>query len=58
MGQVVTIASAVDKAWDDYAKEAARLTDEPKLCIDRAFMSELVRKEAKFKRLFLVGDRG
>jgi hypothetical protein len=52
VGQVLTLASeaAVDSAWHDYAREAARLADDPRLLCDRAFNEELTRRHEKWRR--------
>lgn len=59
MGQLIILASesAVDGAWTDYAREAARLADNPRLLCDRAFNEELTRRHERWRRLFLMQDR-
>ena len=56
MGEVVQIAarSEVDAAWEAYQKHAARAFDDKRLVLDRGFMEEWARLEARFKRLSLM----
>lgn len=46
----------VDAAWDALRIHSARLVDDPKLLLDRAFMEEQTRLESRFKRLLLALD--
>jgi hypothetical protein len=56
MGAVVEIASreTVDAAWQDFREHASRSFNDRKLILDRAYMEEWARKEARFKRLSLM----
>lgn len=56
MGEVVTIANArdVNAAWEAYCRHAARAIDDRKLILDRGYMEEWARLEARFKRLSLM----
>lgn len=56
MGTVTEIASRekVDVAWETFRKHAARSIDDRKLMLDRGYMEEWARLEAKFKRLSLM----
>lgn len=56
MGALVEIADArtVDAAWHAYHKHAQRAFDDRSLLLDRGYMEEWARLEAKFKRLSLM----
>lgn len=56
MGEVVEIvrASDVDQAWNVFRKHAARSFDDRKLILDRGYMEEWAKLEARFKRLSLM----
>lgn len=56
MGEVLDIvtASAVDQAWDAYQKHARRSFDDKGLILNRGYMEEWARLEARFKRLSLM----
>lgn len=55
-GEVVHLfpEADVDAAWGRYAAEAKRIAHEPRLLGDRAFMENLARLEAEWKRLFMA----
>lgn len=57
---VVELASesAVDAAWAEFSRLAARLPGHPELLSDRAFMEDLKRAERKWTRLFNMADGG
>jgi hypothetical protein len=56
MGAVVEIADArtVDAAWQDFRKHAAKSFEDRQLILDRGYMEEWARLEARFKRLSLM----
>lgn len=56
--QILQLVSeaAVDLAWTEYAREAARLADNPRLLCDRAFNERLTRLYEKWRRLFLLQE--
>ena len=56
MGDVVKIvaASEVNAAWGAYQKHAQRAFDDKTLLLDRCYMEEWARLEARFKRLSLM----
>lgn len=56
MGKVVQIVSSseVNAAWEAYQKHALRSFDDRKLILDRGYMEEWARLEARFKRLSLM----
>ena len=56
MGEVVEIAARgeVDAAWEAYRKHAARALDDKSLILNRGYMEEWARLEARFKRLSLM----
>jgi hypothetical protein len=58
MGQVIHLVSedAVDQAWHEYSREAAKLADNPKLLIDRAYNEQLTRLHARWQKLFLMQE--
>jgi hypothetical protein len=53
---VLEIASrdTVDAAWNAYQRHAERAFDDRRLLLDRGYMEEWARLEAKFKRLSLM----
>lgn len=44
----------VDSAWEAYQRHAQRAFDDRKLLLDRGYMEEWARLEARFKRLSLM----
>jgi hypothetical protein len=46
--------AAVDQAWEAYRKHAARAFDDKRLLLNRGYMEEWARLEARFKRLSLM----
>lgn len=56
MGEIVEIvrASDVDQAWNAFRTHAARSFDDRRLILDRGYMEEWAKLEAKFKRLSLM----
>jgi hypothetical protein len=56
MGTVIDIATreSVDTAWEAFRKHASRSIDDRKLMLDRGYMEEWARLEARFKRLSLM----
>jgi hypothetical protein len=56
MGTIVEIADSrnVDAAWQAFQKHAARSFEDRSLILDRGYMGEWARLEAKFKRLSLL----
>jgi hypothetical protein len=56
MGQVAELASkqTLDEAWRAYRDHAARSFDDRRLILDRGYMGEWARLEARFKRLSLL----
>jgi hypothetical protein len=56
MGEVVEIVSRneVDASWDAFRKHAARSFVDRSLILNRGYMEEWARLEARFKRLALM----
>jgi hypothetical protein len=56
MGAVIEIAdkATVDDAWKAFRDHAARSFADRKLVLDRGYMEEWARLEARFKRLSLM----
>ena len=56
MGEVLDIAPrvTVDQAWEAYRAHAARSFDDKQLLLDRGYVEEWARLEARFKRLSLM----
>lgn len=56
MGEIVEIVSRneVDAAWSAFQKHAQRSFDDRRLILDRGYMEEWARLEARFKRLTLM----
>jgi hypothetical protein len=56
VGEVVQIAarSEVDAAWQAFQKHAQRSFDDRSLILNRGYMEEWARLEARFKRLSLM----
>jgi hypothetical protein len=56
MGAIVEIADArnVDAAWQAFRKHAAKSFVDRSLILDRGYMEEWAKLEAKFKRLSLL----
>jgi len=56
MGEVRNIAEAIEvtRAWEAYRDHAARSFDDKRLILDRQYMEEWARLEARFKRLSLL----
>lgn len=56
MGEILDIVPrvTVDQAWEAYRSHAARAFDDKRLLLDRGYMEEWAKLEAKFKRLSLM----
>lgn len=56
MGEVVEIAAAseVNAAWNAFQSHAQRSFDDKRLILNRGYMEEWARLEARFKRLTLM----
>lgn len=54
MGEVVRLVTQreAEEAWGAYCEQAAKISDNPKLVTDQAFMRELWRRE-RFAKLIL-----
>lgn len=44
---------SIDAAWEEFAKHASRLHDEPRLILSRSYMEQHIRLHERFRRLFL-----
>jgi hypothetical protein len=56
MATIIDIATkeSVDSAWESFRAHAARSFDDRSLLLDRGYMEEWARLEARFKRLSLM----
>lgn len=56
MGQILQIATkeTVDEAWAAFQEHAQRSFDDRRLILDRGYMEEWARLEARFKKLSLM----
>lgn len=56
MGAVIDIATkeSVERAWEAFRDHAARSFDDRSLVLNRGYMEEWARLEARFKRLSLM----
>ena len=59
-GTIIELASpeAVDRAWEAFAELARDIVDDPRLLTDRAFYQEYLRRQERFRKLFLVQEAG
>jgi hypothetical protein len=60
MSNVVQIAPAsrVNEAWDEHCYFARQIAADPHRLTDRTFMENATRAEYRFKRLFIMMERG
>ena len=54
----LTEQSRVDEAWEAYASLARKIAEDASLLSDRSFNQDLARKHERWRRLFLIQERG